>query len=155
MRPRAWFIFTAALVACGPSSPAGPAAATGDGADVISVSATGTPGAYTFSVGVSSPETGCDQYADWWEVLRPDGELVYRRILLHSHVAEQPFVRSGGPVAVAADEVVWVRAHLHPGGYGGTALRGSAQGGFEVAESADGFAADLADAVPLPDGCSF
>lgn len=155
MRHSALLLVATALVACGRSSPAGPAAAAEDPADVISVNVAGTPGAYTFSVGISSPDTGCDQYADWWEVVRPDGELVYRRILLHSHVGEQPFVRAGGPVAVAADEMVWVRAHLHPGGYGGAAFRGSVHEGFVAAQPAAGFAADLAAASPLPDGCAF
>jgi hypothetical protein len=48
-------------------------------ADVTAVRVSGAPGAYTFSVTLSSPDTGCDQYADWWEVITPDGELVYRR----------------------------------------------------------------------------
>ncbi len=158
MRQINWFVVTAALallVACGHSDPAGPNGAPASLADVISVEAAGAAGAYTFSVGISSPDTGCDQYADWWEVVRPDGELVYRRILLHSHVNEQPFVRSGGPVAVAAADVVWVRAHLHPGGYGGAAFRGSVEQGFESAEPPHGFAADLSDAAPLPEGCNF
>jgi hypothetical protein len=34
-------------------------------ADVISVEASGQPGAVRFSVGIRSPDTGCDQYADW------------------------------------------------------------------------------------------
>ena len=36
-------------------------------ADVTAVEVRGEEGAYTFSVTVSSPDTGCDQYADWWE----------------------------------------------------------------------------------------
>ena len=72
-------------------------------ADVIDVSTSGQPGAYSFSVTVSSPDTGCEQYADWWEVVTEDGQLLYRRVLLHSHVAEQPFTRSGGPVDVTAE----------------------------------------------------
>jgi len=69
-------------------------------ADVLSVEVTGSPNAYQFSVKIASPDTGCEQYADWWEVLSEDGQLLYRRILLHSHVNEQPFVRSGGPVNI-------------------------------------------------------
>jgi len=63
-------------------------------AKIISVEVSGVPDNYTFNVGVSSPDTGCDQYADWWEVITEEGELIHRRILAHSHVTEQPFVTS-------------------------------------------------------------
>lgn len=124
-------------------------------ADVVSVSTTEVDGGYEFAVGVASPDTGCDRYADWWEVVSEDGDLLYRRPLAHSHVDEQPFVRSGGPVAIDAGETVWVRAHLHPFGYGGEALRGSIAGGFEVASPPPNFAADLAEAPPAPPHCRF
>ena len=122
---------------------------------VISVQVSGSEGTYQFSVQVSSPDTGCDQYADWWEVLTEQGELVYRRVLLHSHVGEQPFTRSGGPAAIRAGTVVWVRAHMNTGGYGGHAMKGSVQNGFEPAELSSEFAADLADEPPLPEDCAF
>ena len=124
-------------------------------ANVISVQATGNPGAYSFSVGISSPDTGCQQYANWWEVLNEDGELIYRRVLLHSHVGEQPFVRSGGTVEIAADEVVWVRAHMNPGGYGGQVFKGSVATSFQMANLDPTFAADAANLAPLPNGCNF
>lgn len=126
-----------------------------DGADVIAVEVRGEAGAYTFSVTVESPDEGCDRYADWWEVIGLDGELIYRRVLLHSHVGEQPFTRSGGTVQIEADRVVWVRAHMHPDGYGGSALRGTAGSGFEPAELDNDFASHLAQTPPLPDGCDF
>jgi hypothetical protein len=124
-------------------------------ADVVSVEVTGAPNGYQFQVGISSPDTGCEQYADWWEVIAEDGQLIYRRILLHSHVDEQPFVRSGGPVEIGEDTIVIVRAHMNPGGYGGKAMQGSPASGFtEVALSPD-FAADVESQPPLPDGCDF
>jgi hypothetical protein len=124
-------------------------------ADVVSISVSGEPGTYTFSVTVSSPDEGCSQYADWWEIVSQDGKLIYRRILLHSHVDEQPFTRSGGPVPIEADTIVLVRAHMHPGGYGGTALKGSLEQGFEQVELSADFAADLVETLPLPEGCNF
>jgi hypothetical protein len=124
-------------------------------ADVISVETSGSEGNYQFYVQVRSPDTGCEQYADWWEVLSQDGELLYRRILLHSHVAEQPFTRLGGPVAIARDEIVIVRAHMNTGGYGGAALQGSPGTAFEPVSLPDGFAVELEQAEPLPDGCAF
>jgi hypothetical protein len=124
-------------------------------ANVIAVEASGRPGAYDFSVRITSPDRGCQQYADWWEVLSERGELLYRRILGHSHSNEQPFERSGGPVNIAATQVVWVRAHMHPGGYGGTLLRGSVQGGFRQAAPVPGFAAGVESLAPQPDSCAF
>jgi hypothetical protein len=120
-------------------------------ADVVSVSVNGD----IFSVTVSSPDEGCSQYADWWEIISQDGELIYRRILLHSHVDEQPFTRSGGPVAIEADTIVFVRAHMHPGGYGGIAMKGSLEQGFEQVELSADFASNLAETLPLPEGCNF
>jgi hypothetical protein len=142
-----------ALLACGAPPQASPVVPT-VAADVVGVEAGGRPLAYAFAVGVASADTGCEQYADWWEVVSLEGDLIYRRVLTHSHVAEQPFVRSGGPVPVSADTVVWVRAHMHPTGYGGRALRGSVAAGFEAAAPLAGFAAELAELEPLPKGCA-
>lgn len=131
------------------------AAASGLVADVISVEVTGQEGAYQFVVGIASPDEGCSQYADWWEVLDEEGNLLYRRILAHSHVSEQPFVRSGGPMEIAPDTVVWVRAHMDPGGYGGTAFTGSVASGFEQVELSSDFAAEVETMEPQPSGCAF
>jgi hypothetical protein len=125
-------------------------------ANVTRVRVEGDAGSYRFSVEISSPDRGCQQYANWWEVLRPDGSLVHRRILKHSHVDEQPYTRSGGPIAITADDEVIVRAHMHPGGYGGVALRGRVRDGFTVDESLGAaFAPGLAEAEPQPRGCAF
>ncbi len=123
-------------------------------ANVASVAVTGDSGSYIFAVGIRSDETGCDRYADWWEVVSEDGDLLFRRVLSHSHVGEQPFVRSGGPVDIADTENVWVRAHLSSDGYGGTAWYGSIAGGF-VATEQDADWDDLADEAPQPGRCAF
>lgn len=124
-------------------------------AQVEAVTVSGEPGNYTFSVTVASPDSGCDQYADWWEVISPEGMLIYRRVLAHSHVDEQPFNRTGGPVSIAPDQVVIVRAHMHPDGYDTQAQQGTASTGFAEVALEEGFAADAAQQEPLPQGCAF
>ncbi|MHB8699231.1 MAG: hypothetical protein ACYC9J_14605 [Sulfuricaulis sp.] len=124
-------------------------------ADVLAVAVQGAPGAYELAVTIKSPDTGCDHYADWWEVVSLDGKLLYRRVLDHSHVGEQPFLRVGGPVPIAPDTVAWIRAHMHPGGYGGSAFKGSVASGFQKAPLPSTFASDLARAAPLSSSCDF
>ena len=100
------------------------------GADVVEVAVSGSKGAYTFAVSLLSHDTGCDHYADWWEVLDGSGGLVYRRILNHSHVDEQPFTRSGDEMNVTANETLIVRGHMNDSGYGGVAFSGTVDDGF-------------------------
>lgn len=127
----------------------------GAAADVVDVQVTGSAGAYTFAVTIRSPDTGCSQYADWWEVVDESGALHYRRILAHSHVDEQPFTRSGGPVDVGASDTVRVRAHLNPGGYGGTVMVGTAADGFTVAADQPPIPDAVESEPPRPSDCAF
>lgn len=123
-------------------------------ADIVSVTVSGDEDAYQFVVGIKSPDTGCDQYANWWEVITESGDLIYRRILTHSHINEQPFIRSGGPVAIQPDQDVIIRAHMHDTGYGGAVYRGSVSSGFKMETLPADFAGELATAAPLPTGCA-
>ncbi len=123
---------------------------------VTAVEARGEPGNYSFIVTIVSPDSGCNQYADWWEVVSGDGEtLLYRRVLLHSHTDEQPFTRSGSPVNIGPDEVVAVRAHMNTSGYGDSAMLGSVSEGFEAAPPDQPFARRLESQSPLPTSCAF
>jgi hypothetical protein len=125
-------------------------------ADVLKVRVSGKSGTYTFAVTLRSPDTGCDQYADWWEVLTPQGKLIYRRVLMHSHVNEQPFTRGGGPVEVHDTTELVVRAHMSNAGYGGIAIIGSISSGFAADPSVSAaLAPELADAPPQPTSCAF
>jgi len=124
-------------------------------ADVIEVNVTGNPNNYTFSVTIESPDTGCNQYANWWEVITLDGQLIYRRVLGHSHINEQPFTRTGGPVNISADVEVIVRAWMHPTGYGGKVYKGSVANGFECTVLSGEFAKALSEQEPLPTSCPF
>lgn len=124
-------------------------------ADVEAVSARGTSGAYTFAVTLRSVETGCAQYADWWEVLSDKGELLYRRILVHSHPDSQPFTRGGGSVVVDKDATVYVRAHMNKKGYVGAVLKGSVSQGFKSVTDLPIFSEKIETQNPLPKGCLF
>ena len=124
-------------------------------AKVTEVQVTGSIDNYTFAVTVDSLDTGCDRYADWWEVVTPAGELIYRRVLLHSHVDEQPFERTGGTVAIKPDQQVIVRVHMSPGGYSNQAQKGTVASGFTATTLAEDFAQNLAVVEPLPEGCTF
>lgn len=124
-------------------------------ASIVSVTSSGTENNYTFNVGISSPDTGCSQYANWWEVVKEDGTLLYRRILGHSHVNEQPFIRSGGTISIASDQVVIIRAHMNTSGYGTKAFIGSVSDGFSETILDVTFAEALAKVAPQPNGCAF
>jgi len=144
--------------ACNPSTTTFSIKPSQEGADpgkVEEVTVSGSAGSFTFSVTLSSPDTGCDQYADWWEVVSDSGALLYRRILAHSHVDEQPFTRSGSPVPITSDQKVWVRMHMNTTGYSQAGMTGSAAGGFTATEIPEDFAPSLETEAPLPNGCAF
>jgi len=124
-------------------------------ADVTSTSVSGNSGQYQFSATIESPDTGCCQYANWWEVISTDGVLIYRRVLGHSHVNEQPFTRSGGPVNISATDEVYVRAWMNPTGYGGKVMKGSVANGFVCTVLSKSFAEELRQQSPLPGNCPF
>jgi len=124
-------------------------------ANVEKVIANGLENSYNFAVTINSDETGCDQYADWWEVIKADGTLVYRRILFHSHPSEQPFTRLGGGVSILKDDKVYIRAHLNNKGYGGDVFVGSIKDGFTLATTVPEFSKDIESLKPLPNGCAF
>lgn len=124
-------------------------------ADVMAVKVNGEENDYRFSVTLSSPDKGCDQYADWWEIITEGGSLIYRRVLLHSHDDEQPFTRSGNPVNITESQEVIIRGHMNNSGYGGATLKGSVKDGFIPWEQPEGFAENLKTVSPLPKDCAF
>ena len=84
-------------------------------------------GTWTFTVTVSHPDAGWEDYADGWDVLTPDGTVLkpdpgspFTRLLLHPHETEQPFTRSQSGIAIPAGvSAVRVRAHDLVDGFGG------------------------------------
>ncbi len=124
-------------------------------AEVTDISVSGAENQYTFSVTISSPDLGCQQYADWWEVIDLDGNLIYRRILTHSHVDEQPFTRSGGPIAIASTTEVYIRVHMNTTSYGNKVFKGSLANDFSSENLDSDFNKDLEKVAPLPTNCAF
>lgn len=97
-------------------------------ADVVHVRAVeAEDGSWTFHVTVEHPDTGWEDYADGWDVVTPDGQVLkpdpegeFTRTLLHPHVDEQPFTRSqSGIVIPEGVTTVRVRAHDIVDGFGG------------------------------------
>lgn len=124
-------------------------------AQVTNVTATGQDGQYTFSVTILSPDLGCQQYANWWEVIDFDGNLLYRRILGHSHVDEQPFTRSGAPISISENKEIYIRAHMNTTSYGSNVFKGSVTNGFTSSNLDVEFAKGAEEVAPLPTGCAF
>ena len=80
-------------------------------------------GTYRFDVTVSHNDEGWDHYADKWDVLAPDGEVLGTRTLYHPHVDEQPFTRSLSGVMIPGEiNSVTIRAHDSVHEYGGKAV---------------------------------
>ncbi len=92
-------------------------------ADVVGVRMTQRGESYNFAVTVRHADAGWDHYADKWDVLTPDGEVIATRVLAHPHDNEQPFTRSLGGVRIPAGLAkVRVRAHDKVHGYGGNEM---------------------------------
>jgi len=73
-----------------------------------------------FSVTVRHADEGWDHYADRWEVLTLDGDVLGVRELLHPHEDEQPFTRSLSNVEIpegVSEVTVRARDSVHQ--YGG------------------------------------
>lgn len=156
----AWIFLALVLAGCNSSSNDGSTTDTEQTsekavADITEVTAQGDAGNYTFYVTIASDETGCKQYADWWEVLSNDGQLIHRRILAHSHPTDQPFTRASSPVNIQAEDTVYIRAHMNKDGYTGAVFKGSVVSGFLKATTIPNFSDEIAAQQPLPSGCAF
>jgi len=100
-----------------------PSAFAGE-ADVVKVRAKDTPSGWRFAVTVRHKDKGWDHYANNWEVLTPEGDILATRVLGHPHVNEQPFTRSlsGIEIPEGLTEVI-IRARDSVHGYGGQMMR--------------------------------
>ena len=81
-------------------------------------------GTCTFNVTVRHADEGWKHYADQWDIISPDGEVLATRVLHHPHVNEQPFTRSLSGIKIPAGirEVI-LRARDSRHGWGGKEMR--------------------------------
>jgi len=71
-----------------------------------------------FSVTLEHADTGWEHYANQWDVVSLDGQIIKSRVLYHPHVNEQPFTRSLSGVSIAKDvKQVKIRAKDLKHGY--------------------------------------
>ena len=90
-------------------------------ADVVNVSVKNRGNnTFDFSVTVLHKDTGWDHYANKWEIVDQNGQILGTRILHHPHVDEQPFTRSLTGVKIPNNIIkVIIRAHDLIHAYGG------------------------------------
>lgn len=84
-------------------------------------------GTWTFHVTVEHPDTGWEDYANGWDIITTQGQVIkksvdeaFTRVLTHPHENEQPFTRSQSGLVIPTDVTeVFVRAHDIVHGWGG------------------------------------
>ena len=104
---------------------AGPEPGAAGEVDILLVKARPlSDGTWRFDVTVRHDDEGWEHYADGWEVIDPDGNLITRRVLRHPHVGQASFTRSQIGFSIPADlEWVTVRGHDKIHGYGGDEMK--------------------------------
>ncbi len=92
-----------------------------DYAQVRFVKATqGSNGRWRFDTTVRHNDEGWDHYADAWQVVDPEGNVLAERVLAHPHDNEQPFTRSQSNIEMPPNlNRVIVRAKCNVHGFGG------------------------------------
>lgn len=85
----------------------------------VTVSKASPYGARNFDVTIKHNDEGWEHFADKFEILSPNDDLLGTRVLAHPHVKEQPFTRSKNGVKIPKGlKQVKVRAHDSVHGYG-------------------------------------
>jgi hypothetical protein len=83
---------------------------------------------FGFDVTVRSKDTGWDYYAERFEVVAPDGQVLGTRVLLHPHETEQPFTRELDRVRVPPSITqvtvrAWMKRGSHAKAAGGATMQ--------------------------------
>ncbi len=87
-------------------------------ADVLKAEIERNPdGTFAIAVTVRHADTGWGHYANRWEVLGPQGQVIATRTLLHPHVNEQPFTRGLHAVSIPYN-ATWVKVRAHDSKHG-------------------------------------
>lgn len=116
MKTRGWLIGLASVLLTTAPGWAGKA-------DVVEVAARQVDAErWTFAVTVRHDDQDPAHWADWWRVRTVEGTELGRRVLLHSHVGEQPFTRDGEVRIPRGVQRVVVEAHDKVHGLGGKTL---------------------------------
>ena len=117
------------------------------------------------AITLKSPDQDCNQYADWWEILSQEGQLLHRQFITELHPYEQPFTVTNQSLSLSTDEKVVVRAHLkvtpdtenalgkpiNP--YADQAMVGSLKDGFKPVRLSSQWVASVAQQEPQPVAC--
>lgn len=83
----------------------------------------GSANQYRVTATVEHADDGWDHYADAFDVVAPNGEVLGTRVLHHPHVTEQPFTRSLSGVTIPAGiNEITIRAHDSVHGHGGQTI---------------------------------
>ena len=101
---RIFLVIVASLLFCGQSL-------AGE-VQIVDAKATQRGDAWSFSVTLKHADSGWEHYADAWQVVDAQGEVLGTRTLFHPHENEQPFTRSLNGVAISDSlTTVYIKAH--------------------------------------------
>lgn len=75
------------------------------------IQAAGGDNMFRVDVTIKHADTGWDHYANQWDILDENGELLGSRVLHHPHENEQPFTRSLSLMIPAQVTTVTIIAH--------------------------------------------
>lgn len=88
-------------------------------ADVTNVTIKKQGDEFVVNATVVHADDGWDHYADRWDVLDENGNVLGERVLAHPHENNVPFTRSTRVKIPASVKVITVRAHDNVHGLGG------------------------------------
>lgn len=78
---------------------------------------------YQFDVTLQHSDSGWEHYADKWEILDTEGNILATRVLYHPHVNEQPFTRSLSTTLPDNQKNVVIRGHDKVHKYGAEVIK--------------------------------